>query len=267
MTELLMRRCLAVLLLALPVLAQAKENSGAVPIYGYEIVRSYPHDPNAYTQGLFFRQGFLYESTGLEGRSSVRKVRLETGEVLQGINLPAEVFGEGIVDWGDQVIGITWKNQLGYVLKLDGFAFVKRFSYAGEGWGLTRNNLEIIQSDGTAELRFVDPQTLQEKRRLKVTADGRPVDQLNELEWVDGEIYANVWQTDKIARIDPKTGKVLGWIDLAGLLPKAERAASNADVLNGIAYDPVTKRLFVTGKLWPKLYQIKLVSKRPSSSK
>jgi glutamine cyclotransferase len=260
MTERFPRR-LALAALALCPLLAAAAQGGGLPVYGYEVQRSYPHDPNAYTQGLFFRQGFLYESTGLEGRSSVRKVRLETGEVIEGVKLPAEVFGEGIVDWGDQLIGITWKNQLGYVLKLDGFGFVRRFGYAGEGWGLTRNNLEIIQSDGTAELRFLDPQTLQEKRRLKVSAEGRPVDMLNELEWVDGEIYANIWQTDRIARIDPKTGKVVGWIDLSGLLAPADRVPGHTDVLNGIAYDPLTKRLFVTGKLWPKLFQIKLVKK------
>ncbi|MDY0745441.1 glutaminyl-peptide cyclotransferase [Paucibacter sp. R3-3] len=232
-----------------------------IPVYGFEIVRSYPHDPQAFTEGLFFKDGFLYESTGLEGRSSVRKVRLETGEVLQGTTLPSDLFGEGIVDWGDQIIGLTWQTQLGFVLKLGDFSFVKKFSYAGEGWGLTKNKTELIQSDGTAELRFIDPATLKEKRRVKVTADGKPVTQLNELEWVDGEIYANIWQTDRIARIDPASGKVLGWIDLTGLLSPMFRTGQ-VDVLNGIAYDAATKRLFVTGKLWPKLFQIKLIRKK-----
>lgn len=246
--------CLA--LLALPALAAAP----TIPSYGFEVVRSYPHDPNAFTQGLFFKNGVLYESTGLEGRSSIRKVRLETGEVLQQVALPPGLFGEGIVDWGEQIISLTWQTQLGFVLKLDDFALVKRFNYPGEGWGLTRNNRELVMSDGTAELRFLDPQTLRELRRLRVTANGRPVDQLNELEWVNGEIYANIWHTERIARIDAKTGQVVGWIDLAGLLPAKER--SETDVLNGIAYDSVSKRLWVTGKLWPRLFEIKLVPKR-----
>ncbi len=246
-------------------IAPAAAKDGTTPssilVEGFEIVHSYPHDPQAFTEGLFFKDGSLYESTGLEGHSSVRKVRLETGEVLQGTNLPADLFGEGIVDWGDQIIGLTWQTQVGFVLKLDDFSFVKKFTYAGEGWGLTRNKTELIQSDGTAELRFIDPATLKEKRRIKVTADGQPVTQLNELEWVDGEIYANIWQTDRIARIDPKTGKVLGWIDLTGLLSPMFRIPGKTDVLNGIAYDAAGKRLFVTGKMWPKLFQIRRVSK------
>ena len=241
-------------------LAAAKD--GPIPTYGFEVVRSYPHDANAFTEGLFFKSGVLYESTGLEGRSSIRKVRLETGEVLQQVALPPGLFGEGIVDWGDQIISLTWQTQLGFVLKLDDFALVKRFNYPGEGWGLTRNNRELVMSDGTAELRFLDPQTLRETRRLRVTANGKPVDQLNELEWVAGEVYANIWQTDRIARIDAKTGQVVGWIDLTGLLPAKERVAGHTDVLNGIAYDSVGKRLWVTGKMWPKLYEIKLVPKR-----
>ena len=241
-------------------LAAAK--GGPIPSYGVQVVRSYPHDPNAFTQGLFFKNGVLYESTGLEGRSSIRKVRLETGEVLQQVALPAGLFGEGIVDWGEQIIGLTWQSQLGFVLKLDDFSLVKRFNYPGEGWGITRNNRELVMSDGTAELRFLDPQSLRELRRLRVTVQGRPLDKLNELEWVNGEIYANVWQTERIARIDPQTGAVVGWIDLAGLLPAAERVAGHTDVLNGIAYDSVSKRLWVTGKMWPKLYEIKLVPKR-----
>ena len=245
-------------LLASPAIAAAP----TIPSYGFEIVRSYPHDPNAFTQGLFFKSGVFYESTGLEGRSSIRKVRLETGEVLQQVALPTGLFGEGIVDWGDQIIGLTWQTQLGFVLSLNDFALVKKFNYPGEGWGITRNNRELVMSDGTAELRFLDPQTLREVRRLRVTANGKPVDQLNELEWVNGEIYANIWQTDRIARIDAKTGRVVGWIDLTGLLPAKERVAGHTDVLNGIAYDSVSKRLWVTGKMWPKLYEIKLVPKK-----
>jgi glutamine cyclotransferase len=233
----------------------------ALPVYGYTVVHSYPHDPGAFTEGLFYRDGFLYESTGLEGASSVRKVELKTGKVVNGVNLPRDIFGEGITDWGDKVIGLTWKTQVGFVLDLDGFAFKGRFDYPGEGWGLTHNATELIQSDGSAELRFLDPATLHETHRIKVTAEGKPVTQLNELEWVEGEILANIWQTDRIARIDPKSGRVTAWIDLAGLLPQKEREGRQVDVLNGIAYDPATKRLFVTGKLWPRLYEITLKRK------
>ncbi len=250
------RRALLILMLAQALAVSSW--AAALPSYGYRVVNSYPHDPDAFTQGLFYLDGYLYESTGLQGRSSVRKVRLETGEVLQKTNLPPELFGEGITYWKDRVIGITWTSQLGFELNLQSFALEKRFSYVGEGWGLARSESELIMSDGTAELRFLDPVTLKEKRRVRVTAAGQPVTQLNELEWVKGEVFANVWQTDRIARINPKTGAVTGWILLDGLLPAAQRAAG-ADVLNGIAYDAAGDRLFVTGKLWPRLYEIKLI--------
>ena len=235
--------------------------ASAIPSYTYEVVHAYPHDPNAFTQGLFIKDGFLFESTGLQGRSTVRKVRLETGEVLQKMDLPRQIFGEGITWWDKRIIGITWTTQAGYVLDLDTFAFQKEFAYKGEGWGLARNDKEIIMSDGTAELRFLDPLTLGETHRIKVTADGKAVDQLNELEWVKGEIFANIWQTDNIARIDPKTGKVIGWINLNGLLPMGDRIMNTPDVLNGIAYDAAKDRLFVTGKLWPKLFEIRLIKR------
>lgn len=230
----------------------------APPVYGYQVVHSYPHDPEAFTQGLVYKGGFLYESTGLQGQSTVRKVELKTGRVLQQAGLPDALFGEGITVWEERLIGITWQSQFGYVLDVQSFKPLARFSYPGEGWGLTHNGQEIIMSDGTAELRFLDPNNLRELRRLRVSAAGKPVTQLNELEWVEGEVWANIWQTDRIARIDPKSGQVTGWIDLSGLLSAAERRQSNADVLNGIAYDPLTQRIFVTGKLWPKLFEIKL---------
>ena len=248
------------ILLAAALLVAASAQA-ALPVYTYTVVNAYPHDPRAFTEGLLYRQGFLYESTGLEGASSIRKVELKTGKVLNGVNLPRDIFGEGISDWGDKLIGLTWKTQVGFVLDIEGFALKGRFDYPGEGWGLTHNATELIMSDGTAELRMLDPDTLKEKRRIKVTAEGKPVDQLNELEWVDGEIFANIWQTDRIARIDPKTGHITGWIDLSGLLPQKEREGRQVDVLNGIAYDAAGKRLFVTGKLWPKLYEIKLKRK------
>ena len=233
-----------------------------IPTYGYKVVNAYPHDTDAFTEGLFYRDGFLYESTGLAGRSSLRKVRLESGEVLQKTELPPEIFGEGITDWKDRIVSLTWQSQIGFVFDLQKFSLEKHFSYPGEGWGLTHNNRELIMSDGSAELRWLDPTTLRERRRLHVSADGKPVDRLNELEWVEGEIYANVWQTDRIARIDPKSGHVVGWIDLGGLLPARERIPQHTDVLNGIAYDAATKRLFVTGKFWPKVFEIRLV-RRP----
>jgi len=231
------------------------------PVNGFKIVRSYPHDPGAFTQGLFFHDGFLFEGTGLRGRSSIRKVEIETGKVVQQVELPPDVFGEGITQWGDRIIGITWQEGTAFVLDLKTFKLWRKFSYAGEGWGITHNDKELVMSDGTAELRFLDPLTFKELRRVRVTAGGRPVDQLNELEWVNGQVFANIWQTDRIARIDPKTGNVQGWIDLAGLLP-ANLRTGNDDVLNGIAYDAAKKRLFVTGKLWPRLFEIQLTTPR-----
>lgn len=233
----------------------------ATPVQGFKVVKSYPHDPSAFTQGLFFHDGHLFEGTGLRGRSSIRKVEIETGRVVQAVDLPGDVFGEGITQWGDRLIGITWQEQTAFVLDLKTFKLWRKFNYPGEGWGITHNDRELIMSDGTAELRFLDPLTFKELRRLRVTADGRPVDQLNELEWVNGEVYANIWQTDRIARIDPKNGRVLGWIDLTGLLPASQRTGQD-DVLNGIAYDAAKKRLFVTGKLWPKLFEIELTKPR-----
>ena len=231
----------------------------SIPVYSYQVVHAYPHDVNAFTQGLFYKDGFLYESTGLWGRSSVRKVELETGKVLHSVGLPADVFGEGIAHWNDQLIGLTWQSEIGYVLDMAGLSYAGRFSYRGEGWGLTQNSQELIMSDGTSELRFLDPATRREVRRLRVTAHGEPVSQLNELEWVEGEIFANVWQTDRLARIDPKTGHVIGWIDLNALLAEQDNIKNYTDVLNGIAYDAARKRLFVTGKFWPKVFEIRLI--------
>lgn len=252
-----MTRFLVVFLLLLPFLARAE-----LPVEGYEVVHAYPHDPSAFTEGLFYKDGFLYESTGLEGRSTLRKVKLETGEVLQATRLPPQLFGEGIVDRGGDLVALTWRNQVGFVLDRATFTLLSEFNYEGEGWALTRDEHEIFMSDGTSSLRVLDPQTLKEKRRIAVTAEGKPIDQLNELEWVDGVIYANIWQTDRIARIDPVTGHVLGWIDLAGLLATQGPITGRPDVLNGIAYDAKSRRLFVTGKMWPWLFEIKLKPKK-----
>jgi glutamine cyclotransferase len=247
-------------------LAFAMTSLAAVPIYDVQVVHTYPHDASAFTEGLFYLNGYLYESTGLTGHSTIRKVRLETGEVLRKIDIPAQYFGEGIVDWRGHLISLTWTSQVGFVFDLTTFALQRQFRYTGEGWALTRNGRQIIMSDGTSELRFLDPQTLQETGRTQVTLDGKPLRNVNELEWVKGEIYANVWQTNSIVRIDPATGHVVGIINLAGLLNASDIVPGQTDVLNGIAYDAKKDRLFVTGKNWPKLFEIKLraPSKRPA---
>ena len=234
-----------------------------IPTYGYVVKQSFPHDPQAFTQGLVFRDGFLYESTGLNGRSSIRKVELASGKVLQQRDIPSAYFGEGITAVGKEIISITWTSQQGFGFDIDTFAPTRKWNYRGEGWGLASNGDKVYMSDGSSTIRVLDPVTLAEKGRLQVTADGAPVDQLNEMEWVEGELYANIWQTDRIARIDPATGKVTGWIDLAGLLEPKWRGIRIVDVLNGIAYDGAAHRLFVTGKLWPRVFEITLVPKTP----
>jgi len=225
---------------------------------GYRVVRSYPHDAKAFTQGLVFADGHLYESTGLEGRSSLRMVDLETGRVLQELPVPRPYFAEGLTTWGSTLVQLTWQSETAFIYDRFSFRKLRTQSYQGQGWGLTSDGKTLILSDGTAQLRFLDPATFRELRTVTVKDHGRPVAQLNELEMVKGEIYANVWHTDRIARISPATGKVLGWIDLRGLLPQAERTDPEA-VLNGIAYDAAHDRLFVTGKLWPRLFEIKVL--------
>ena len=236
--------------------------AGSVREYGYRVVHAYPHDPGAFTEGLFYLDGFLYESTGLEGHSSVRKERIETGEVVEKHDLPPEYFGEGIINWKNQLIQLTYKSETGFVYDLASFAVQRKFEYPGEGWALTTDGKRILMSDGTPQIRFWNPDTLAETGRLTVTDNGQPLKNVNELEWVKGDIYANVWTTDRIAIIDPTSGVVKSWIDLTGLLDASDRALGKVDVLNGIAYDAKTDRLFVTGKLWPKLFEIKLVPKQ-----
>jgi glutaminyl-peptide cyclotransferase len=229
-------------------------------IDGYQIVHVYPHDPKAFTQGLIYRDGHLYESTGLNGKSSLRMVDLVTGQVLQKHDLSGEYFGEGLTDWGSALIQLTWTTHKAFVYDLFSFSTLKTFDYKTEGWGLTHDDAQLIMSDGTAYLQFLDPKSFRMIRRLQVVDDAGPVQNLNELEYIHGEIYANIWQTDRIARISPRTGKVLGWIDLGGIIDKHELTGSGA-VLNGIAYDAAGDRLFVTGKLWPKLFEIKIMPK------
>lgn len=226
----------------------------AAPVVGYDVVKSYPHDPAAFTQGLVYRDGFLYESTGLNGRSSLRKVVLETGKVVQQRAVESRYFAEGLTDWGGQLLQLTWSTNVGFVYDLASFAPRSTFNYPGEGWGLTQDGTRIIMSDGTPALRFLDPVTLREQRRVQVRDRGQPVEDLNELEFVRGLVYANVWTTDRIAMIAPDSGTVVGWLDLSGLRPRTP----NVDVLNGIAFDAAGDRLFVTGKLWPRLYHIRL---------
>lgn len=227
------------------------------PVWGYRVVHTYPHDPQAYTQGLVFRDGFLFESTGLFGRSTIRKVRLETGEVVRQERVDSKFFGEGLTDWKMQLVQLTWQTGTGFVYNLADLRPLRAFRYAGEGWGLTHDGKQLILSDGSEHLRLFNPDTLQETGRITVVDGVFPVKDLNELEFVQGEIFANVWHTDRIARIAPDSGKVVGWIDLQGLLSTVYRRDPEA-VLNGIAYDAAQNRLFVTGKLWPKLFEIKL---------
>lgn len=248
---------LILVLLAVPAAAWPQTTPQAVPVYGFEVIRTWPHDPTAYTQGLVFRDGELLESTG-RYPSTVRRVRLEDGVVLQRRNLDAAYFSEGLTDLGDRLVSVTWTSGRGFVWDPDTLQPVGEFTYAGEGWGLTDDGARLILSDGTAALRFFDPATLTETGRVPVSLHGRPVDQLNELEWIDGEVFANVWQTDFIVRIDPATGAVTGVIDLTGLLPAREGMDPADDVLNGIAWDPAGRRLFVTGKRWPAVFEIRL---------
>jgi len=204
---------------------------------------------------LFYLDGFLYEGTGLAGRSSIRKVKLETGEIVQKRDVPEPYFGEGIIHWKDRLIELTYQAETGFIYDLSTFAPKGEFKYRGEGWSLTQDGKRILMSDGTPEIRFWDPETLQETGRITVTDQGRPVPDVNELEWVKGEIFANVWHKDRIARIDPNTGRITGWINLAGLWPGSDH---NEKTLNGIAYDAQRDRLFVTGKEWPSLFEIRL---------
>jgi len=233
----------------------AQSRAGA-PVYGFEVVNVYPHDREAFTQGLLYRDSVLYESTGLNGRSSLRKVQLETGKVLQQISVDSRYFAEGLVDWGARLVQLTWNTNIGFVYDLGSFKQQQTFSYTGEGWGLARDEKRLIMSDGTSTLKFLDPQTFKVTGQVQVTDGNTAVRDLNELEVIDGQVYANVWLTDRIAIIAPESGRVTAWLNLAGLM--AKKGLSDDAVLNGIAYDSQRKRLFVTGKLWPSLFEIRV---------
>jgi glutamine cyclotransferase len=238
----------------------AARGNAAMPVYGYEIVNTFPHDPDAFTQGLIFQDGQLLESTGIERHSTLRRVELQTGKVLQKVDVPGYFFAEGMTLFGGKIYQLTWRGMKGFIYDPKTFEKTGEFTYEGEGWGLTHDADSLILSDGTAQIRFIDPNTFQVKRTISVSDKGRPVEELNELEYVKGEIYANVWHDNRIARIDPQTGRVNSWIDFTGLLKAGETTNPEA-VLNGIAYDEAGDRLFVTGKLWPKLFEVRLKQK------
>lgn len=238
--------------------AWAFSRRAEAPVAGYEVVNTYPHDGNAFTQGLIYSDGHLYEGTGLYGESTLRKVDLKTGRVVLSVALGRQVFGEGITRMGDEIFQLTWKSRTGFVYDAKTFNYKRRFRYSNQGWGLTHDGKHLILSDGTSQLRFIDPKTNRLVKRLRVTHAGRPLGELNELEYIDGEIFANVWHSNRIARISPKTGQVTSWIDLRGLLP-AHLMSHEEAVLNGIAWDEKGQRLFVTGKNWPRLYEIRVV--------
>lgn len=243
-------RCVALLV------ATRASAADVVPVEAVTVVRSYPHDPGAFTEGLFFRDGKLFESTGLEGRSDIREVRLEDGKVLRRVALPPDLFGEGIVDVGDEIVSVTWQTGVGFRWSIARLKRKTRFSYPGEGWGMTKVGRAILLSDGTPTLRFLDAANFKELRRLSVTTGGKPVNSLNELEYVHGEILANIWQTNLIARIDPASGAIKGWLDVSAL-PRPAPGTGRDSVPNGIAWDAARQRLFVTGKNWPRLYEIR----------
>lgn len=248
-------------LLAQSLQAQAPKNvppvTSKAPRYGYTVVASFPHDPKAFTQGLEYFGGFLYEGTGMKGRSAVRQVELETGKVVREERLHPQYFGEGITISQGKVFQLTWKDRTGFVYDAKTLRFIRNFSYFGDGWGLTHDTAGLIMSDGTSTLRFLELTRFQEQRRVTVTDAAVPIDRLNELEWVRGEIWANVWETDYIVRISPKDGRVVGWIDLKGLQGPGVKLEAGA-VLNGIAFDAQKNRIFVTGKLWPRVFEIQV---------
>ncbi|HEY0185710.1 MAG TPA: glutaminyl-peptide cyclotransferase [Rhodopila sp.] len=260
-TGILHTAALALVMIAATALRQAP---AAVPEYTAVVVKTYPHDPAAFTEGLLYQDGFLYESTGRNGQSSIRKVALDSGNVVQQHDLDPRYFGEGIVTWKHRLVALTYKTEIGFVYDLDTFNQVSDFHYAGEGWGMTRDQSRLFMSDGTSDIRILDPESLHQRGRIHVTCDGRAIKNINELEWIKGQIYANVWLSNVIVRINPASGKVVGLIDVSNLLNLAAQDRA-VDVPNGIAYDAATGRLFVTGKLWPTLYQITL-SARPRAN-
>lgn len=239
----------------------SKSPSATIPIYGYEVINTYKHDAKAFTQGLVFHEGALYESTGQYESSTLRKVELETGKVLQKYDLPRNVFGEGLTILNGKIYQISWREGLAWQYNLEDFKLIKEFQYAGEGWGLTNDGKNLLMSDGTHIIRVINPENFETIRTIPIFRENNlPLMQINELEWVKGEIWANVWQDSMVARINPENGKILGWIDFSPMTKEEVKEPGN-DVLNGIAYDEKTDRIFVTGKLWKKLFEIKVKAK------
>jgi glutaminyl-peptide cyclotransferase len=245
------------LLASAPLIISANSPTPVVVKIGYSVVARYPHDTGAFTEGLLMHGGALYESTGLEGQSDIRRVRLSDGKVLKAVKLPPELFGEGIVDWGKDLLSVTWKTGQGFRWDLATLKRKTRFSYPGEGWGMTQDGKNIILSDGTPSLRVLNPVSFAEVRRIAVTFNGRPLPNLNELEWIKGVLFANVWHQSAIVRIDPGSGRVTGVIDLTDIAASVQASGPDA-VLNGIAYDTKSDVLLVTGKNWPTLFALKL---------
>ncbi|MCK4308815.1 MAG: glutaminyl-peptide cyclotransferase [Candidatus Atribacteria bacterium] len=241
-------------------------NSKVIPVYTYKVVNIYPHDRSAFTEGLVFEDGVLYEGTGLHGYSTLRRVKLGTGEILQICKLPPQFFGEGVTIYKNKIIQLTWQSHIGFVYDKYSFKLLQEFYYPDEGWGITHDGKHLIMSDGTQTLHFLDPESFDEIGQIEVSANDIPVTGINELEYIQGEIYANIWQTELIVMIDPLTGQVVGWIDLKGILSPGDDSET-VDVLNGIAYDVKNDRLFVTGKFWPKLFEIKLMGQGTAESK
>jgi glutamine cyclotransferase len=256
----LLSLCLLATLAIISCSSQSQSTSQPTNTYTYQIINTYPHDRNAFTEGLAFDNGSLYESTGRYGSSSLRKVALPTGDVLQLYKLPVEYFGEGISIYDDTIVQLTWQSHTGFIYNKDSFSLLRHFSYPTEGWGITYDGKHLIMSDGTSTLHLLNPDTQKFAGEIDIRDDNKPVNMLNELEYVNGKIYANVWKTDRIAIIEPKNGNVTNWIDLSGLL-QTQNYSGPIDVLNGIAYDPQSDRLFVTGKLWPFLFEIKVIAK------
>lgn len=231
------------------------------PVYGYTVVATYPHSTNNYTEGFFYKDGKFYEGTGMEGRSGIQVLDPATGNVLQRHDLASNFFGEGIIDVGSTILQWTWQTHLGVVMDAKTLKPLRTFSYTGEGWGMTRDAKDLITSDGTDTLRFRNPATFAEVRHIQVKDNGKPIDQLNELEYIKGEIWANVWHQERIARISPADGHVIAWVDVTGILPKSQKRDEES-VLNGIAYDAAKDRIFLTGKQWPTIFEIKLAPKK-----
>jgi glutamine cyclotransferase len=255
------RSVLSALALLVSVAVSSAVAAAATPVYGYTVVAKYPHSTNNFTEGFFYKDGLFFEGTGMEGRSGMQIYKPETGEVVQRYVMPSQYFGEGIIDVGSNIYQWTWQTHMGLVLDRMTLKPVRTFSYTGEGWGMTRDGNSIITSDGSSTIRFRDQKTFAETRHITVTDNGKPIDQVNELEYIKGEIWANIWHQYRIARISPKDGKVLGWVDITDLLPK-NQMKDDESVPNGIAYDAAKDRIFVTGKQWPTIFEIKVGPKK-----